>query len=622
MSSSSTDANAKLGPVIPIGQTLVVPGASPPQVVSWNPLTPRRDPCLLSCAIVTSNAPRQEAISRQSLPPRAGPNEEALRRLGDMLDTKRHPAHRKRISRRQRLTRRAIAVLLALAVAVIGGVAGYGWYLNRQITRISVNNLTAPPASGPDANTENILMVGSTSRCALKVQNPAYGLCQGSATSRPVNGVNADVIMILHLNPNKHSISLLSIPRDLFLPNARSGPGGGYKIDAALYQGPSQLVNVIEEDFGIPIQHYVVLNFDTFAGVVNALGGLKMYFPMPVFDAYSGLNVPTAGCISLNGVQALQVVRSRHLQYKGPGVTTDNHAYWPYELQSDLGRIIRDHEFLRVLAAAVRKQGLGNPVTDQSLVAAVAPQLTVDRGFSAVQMMRLVMDFHSVSVSSAPQLTLPVSVGPNQSYVYQGYPKGDVEFPAAVPDQSTIHSFLQIGSSTNTMTGASLPSPSSVTVSVLNGTGSSNQAATTQSALQALGFKGVGVGDFTPLATQSETLVQYSSPSTLGAAEEVMRSMSGAVTLVRGPTADGAQVTVVTGTQFAVDTPTVPTGGTSASSAPGTSAPSTAVTGAPRPSSAVSQAAANAGFQPPSPASSSLKPWDPRSCTASGGAGS
>ena len=77
--------------------------------------------------------------------------------------------------------------------------------------------------------------------------------------------------MILHLNPATDTVSILSIPRDLFVPNARKE--GANKIDAALYEGPSQLVAVIQEDFGIPIQHYVELNFDTFANVVNALNG-------------------------------------------------------------------------------------------------------------------------------------------------------------------------------------------------------------------------------------------------------------------------------------------------------------------------------------------------------------
>ena len=134
--------------------------------------------------------------------------------------------------------------------------------------------------------------------------------------------MNSDVVMILHLDPNKKTAAILSIPRDLFVPNARAT--GANKIDAALVEGPQQLVSAIEEDFGIPIHHYVELNFDSFQGVVNALGGIKMYFPEPVFDAYSGLNVPTPGCHHLNGFQALEVVRARHLQYKGPGVKSTN----------------------------------------------------------------------------------------------------------------------------------------------------------------------------------------------------------------------------------------------------------------------------------------------------------
>ena len=71
-------------------------------------------------------------------------------------------------------------------------------------------------------------MVGSTSRCALKVQNPAYGLC-----SEGVNAVNSDVVMILHVDHSKNTVSILSLPRDLFVPNARRE--GANKIDAALY---------------------------------------------------------------------------------------------------------------------------------------------------------------------------------------------------------------------------------------------------------------------------------------------------------------------------------------------------------------------------------------------------
>ncbi len=324
-----------------------------------------------------------------------------------------------------------------VVVLVVGGTAGYAWYLNSQIHRFDVQGLVDVPTTGADAGTENILLVGSTDRCALKVQNAAYGLC-----SQGVNGVNSDVVMILHLNPNNRTLSVLSVPRDLFVPNARSE--GANKIDAALYEGPSQLVAAINDNLGIPIQHYVVLNFDTFANVVDALGGVKMYFPEPVFDAYSGLQVFTPGCVTLDGVHALQVVRARHLQYKPPGVTTTNPAYWPFENQSDLARIRRDHEFLRVLATAVSKNGLSDPITDGQLISSVAPQLNVDKQFSTSDMVNMVLDFHGVNANSAPQLTLPVQVDQFGSYLYKGGYYGDIEFPSSAQDSQVIDQFLGI----------------------------------------------------------------------------------------------------------------------------------------------------------------------------------
>ena len=151
-------------------------------------------------------------------------------------------------------------------------------------------------------------------------------------------------------------------PRDLFIPNARST--GANKVDAGLFQGLTQLVAAIEEDFGIPIQHAVSLNFDQFANIVNALGGINMSFPISVFDAESGLNVQAATCVHLNGTQALAGGAGPPPAVRRAGRPASYAEDWPQENQSDLARIRRDHEFLRVLATAVAKQGLGNPITD------------------------------------------------------------------------------------------------------------------------------------------------------------------------------------------------------------------------------------------------------------------
>jgi LCP family protein required for cell wall assembly len=547
------------------------------------------------------------ASRRRRSAPRATFDESGLHSLGD--EVKRANGSRRR-SGRHRKARWILGTVALVVVVTVGGTAGYAWYLNHEIHRIDVRGLTDVQTSGAEAGTENILLVGSTDRCVLKTQNAAYGLC-----SDGVNGVNSDVVMILHVDPNKHSVSLLSVPRDLFVPNARTT--GANKIDAALYQGPSQLVATINENLGIPIQHYVVLNFDTFAKVVDALGQVKMYFPMPVYDAYSGLKVLAPGCVPLDGYQALQVVRARHLQYKGTGITTTDPAYWPSENLSDLARIRRDHEFLRVLATAVAKNGLSNPITDEQLVSGVAPQLEVDKRFSTSDMVDLVLNFHSVNVNKAPQLTLPVQVDQFGSYIYKGGAYGDVEFPSMAQDQQVIDQFLGIDASIDTMTGQKLPAPATVSVSVLNGTGVYSQATTTASSLGALGFHIAGLGDSTPVGSESETVVYYAQRTTAAqaAAQAVARSLSGAVVTALGPTTDGAEVTVVTGSQFAVDPPAsaAPASGSTASTVPAVTTTTA--------SSSESSSASSGAFQAPTAAVTPLQPWDPRACAAQGGTG-
>lgn len=544
-------------------------------------------------------------------------DESGLRSLTEEVYGAGGPRHRRPRGRHRKAKWIAGSVVMVI-VLIVGASAGYAWHLNHEIHRIDVRGLTDVPTSGADAGTENILMVGSTDRCALTVQNAAYGLC-----SEGVNGVNSDVVMILHLDPSNHAVSILSIPRDLFIPNARTtGPN---KIDAGLYQGPSQLVAAINEDLDIPIQHYVVLNFDSFINVVNDLdNGLKMYFPMPVYDSYSGLQQLTPGCVELNGTEALQVVRARHLQYKGPGVTTPYPQYWPQENLSDLARIRRDHEFLRVLATAISHQSLSNPLTDERLVGDVAPQLEVDKQFSASDMINMILDFHSVDASKVPQLTLPVQVDQNQNgYTYDGSGYGDVEFPSITQDRQVIDQVLGVSASTDTMTGQKLPSPGSVTVSVLNGTGVYNQATSTSASLQALGFHTVGVGDTPSVGLDSETVVyfQQKTAADQAAAQAVSASLSGAVITALGPTTDGAQVTVVTGSQFSVNPPAATPAASTGASNPAAATAATATTAAPATSSTTTTDPSTGDFQGATPAVTPLQPWDPRSCTASGGEG-
>jgi len=469
-------------------------------------------------------------------------------------------------------------------VAIAGSAAGFVIYQLHQIHRVEVRGLTPSGRGG----TENILLVGSTSRCAVPanakhLQNFVQQCREG------VNGVNSDVVMILRLEPATHRVALLSIPRDTFVPNARQG-GLYNKIDAALADGPSQLVAAIQQDFGIPITHYVVLNFATFAGIVTALGGIDMYFPTTVYDAQSGLYVNRTGCVHISGLEALALVRARHMYYDYDPRT---HTWRGYDGSGDLGRIIRDHIFLKVLASEVARRGLGSVSTDSSLLSAIAPDLTVESTFSYHEMLHLLLAFHSANISKVPELTLPVMIDPN-TYYYKGYDYGDVVFPAEPQDRQTIAAFL----------GAPLPGsrlkPSSISVSVVDGTGSPAAAAATTRALDALGFRATVAGSQAPVGPISETTVRYRSPSDLPKAERVLASLSGPAVLALGPTANGAPVTVITGSDLGV--------------LPGPGARQAAARGGAVTARLASEQAATSSLDPPTSAATPIPPYDPRAC--------
>jgi LCP family protein required for cell wall assembly len=507
--------------------------------------------------------------------------------------------------------RRSVIALGLVVVLIIGGVAADYYYLGSLVNRVNVSKLQT------SAGAQNILLIGSTSRCALKVQNKAYGLC-----SQGVNGVNSDIDMILHLVPSTGSVSLLSIPRDLFVPNARIV--GSNKIDAALYEGPSQLIAAIEEDFAIPINHYVVLNFDTFANVVNALGGVKMYFPTPIYDAYSGLNIERSGCYTLDGYHALQVVRARHLQIQ-PNPSNHLPHTWTVEPLSDLARIRRTHEFLRVLARKVAARGLSNPLTDQSIATSVLPDLTVDNGFSEGAMVSLARTFAHTSITNVPQFTFPVTNVETGSLLYQGYYYGDVVFPVQPNGLAAVNQIFNVATGMNSFTGAALPSPSSLKITVENGTRVANQAASIANPLRAKGFDVVATGDVTSPGPVSESVVWYGGPPppahgnwtspALAAAQTVLAQLQGPAILGYNPknVTPGAIVTVETGTGL-----TVTPKSTTKTTKPHTKTSSTSSAATTTTAYVPPGLKGNSKFTAPSAVSAALAPYDPRSCNAAG----
>ncbi len=133
-----------------------------------------------------------------------------------------------------------------------------------------------------------------------------------------------DSIMILSVNPKNQKVSLLSIPRDLFIET----PNYGYlRVNTIIREaelanegtGIEELTASLENTFGIQIHHYARLNFEAFVDVVDAVGGVKIDVPKHIEDYdyptedYGTMYVEfNAGEQKMDGATALIYARTRH----------------------------------------------------------------------------------------------------------------------------------------------------------------------------------------------------------------------------------------------------------------------------------------------------------------------
>jgi LCP family protein required for cell wall assembly len=296
-------------------------------------------------------------------------------------------------------------------VIVVGGGWGYLQYRFDQLTKQHISAEQQAQAGQPF----NMLVIGSDSRVG---EGTAFG------TASQVTGQRSDVLMIWHVDPGKRRIQVLSIPRDTLVSMVGSNIsnfGTFNRINSSFNgaQGPNLLVETVEKNFGIPINHVVQVDFAGFQGAVNALGGVYLNFAYPARDAYSGLNITTPGCQLLGGSQALAVARSRHYEYYANG-------YWQSDGSSDFGRIKRQDAFLKALIKAAESKV--NPLTINAFIGSIHEGVVIDDQWSATGLLGLALDFHSFDPTALQTQTLPTtSVG----YVS---PWGDVLFvdqPAA-----------------------------------------------------------------------------------------------------------------------------------------------------------------------------------------------
>ena len=125
-----------------------------------------------------------------------------------------------------------------------------------------------------------------------------------------VSGRRSDTIMILRQERNGGA-ALMSLPRDLWVEIA--GTGESQRINTAYNDGPERLATTVSQSLGIPIHHYVEVDFTGFKSIVDEIGGVELCVGYAARDTNSGLALQP-GCQTLDGSMALAYARSRHYE--------------------------------------------------------------------------------------------------------------------------------------------------------------------------------------------------------------------------------------------------------------------------------------------------------------------
>lgn len=423
---------------------------------------------------------------------------------------------------------------LAFALLASAGGLGYVYSKYSRLPRVELGSVLTE--RGGSDEPQNFLLVGVDSAAALDEDDPAR------RGRDEIGGLRSDTMMVLRVDPESEQASLLSLPRDLWVPLAR---GGNQRINTAIeIGGPKELIDTIEGYLGIPINHYVQVDFAGFRDLVDAIDGVEVWFDHPARDRRSGLVVEQAGCVTLDAEQALAYVRSRQYERFVDG-------RWRTDPTADLGRISRQQDFIvRSLRRSISK-GVRNPVTLDHLVDVALDTVTVDDVLKADDIIDLASRFRSFDPNSLDLHSLPVD--------------DDVVGGAIVlrlrdaEAQPTLDLFR--GTDPEEIT------PSRVRVLVLNGSGVTGQAGEASTELAAAGFGTAGTGEAEGF--DFDRTVARHLPGQAAAADLVARHLvAGAVLEEVSDAALGADVVLVTGADYA-GLRSAPLPSTSTSSVPG-----------------------------------------------------
>lgn len=310
-----------------------------------------------------------------------------------------------------------------------------------------------------------------------------------------------DTLMLVHLSADRDRSSVISIPRDSYAEapdhtDETTGERHGthpIKINAAYAEGgPNLTTRTVEHMTGVHIDHYLEISFISFMKTVDAVGGVDICTLRPMRDSYTGLDLPV-GTHRLNGGQALQYVRSRHI-----------------DGAADLGRMQRQQRFLAALVHRITHSGvLLNPIRFKKVSGALLGSVRADSGFGGAQLLALAQAMRGFGPSSSEFTSVPIGdvsyeVKNAGATVRWNEAKARELFAAVREDRPlAVHRPRRAAPATVDV------APEQIRVQVDNATRTPGLARRTDRALRATGFDTTGTPGDAPATGARRTVIAY-----------------------------------------------------------------------------------------------------------------
>lgn len=292
--------------------------------------------------------------------------------------------------------------------------AGAGWWMYKKLdgnihtdtsaaAELKAYEKERPAQVVHDA--ENILLIGSDTRSG---DNREYGRDDGGSQ-------RSDTTILLHLAADRKSATAMSLPRDLMshIPACHKADGTLTRKQFSQFNwafefgGTACTIRTVEKMTGIRIDHYMVIDFNGFKDMVDAVNGVEICLKKPIDDPDAHLKLP-AGRQKLDGEAALGYVRVRKSIGNG----------------SDTDRINRQQQFLGALVNKMQSNGvLLNPTRLYPVLDAATKALTTDPGLDSLKdLYDLVRGMRNVPTEKVQFLTVPRQayvVDPNRDQLVQ-----------------------------------------------------------------------------------------------------------------------------------------------------------------------------------------------------------